>query len=165
ALLRHRRAQALAKAEPPLPHLARVGIVGGRPGRLAHLLLDLLQELLDARGGSHGLGAPHPHDRALGLAVREVEIDEAGSHEHAADQHEQDDDVLAEESPAWSPNPHRRKASARSRIFRGTARPKRSAVLRFTARSIRSAPSIGRSWGRAPRRILATSAAAWTPCA
>jgi len=46
--LRHRGAQTFTKSEPPLPHLARVGIVGRGPGGLAHLLLDLFQKLLDA---------------------------------------------------------------------------------------------------------------------
>ena len=100
ALLGQRRAQSLAKAEPALPHLARVGIVGDGPGRLAHLLLDLLQELLDPGGRGHRLGALDPDDRALGLPVGEVELDQARRHQHAADEDEQDDDVLAEEPPA-----------------------------------------------------------------
>ena len=165
ALLGHRRPQAFPKPQASLPRLTRVGVVGGGPGRLPHLPLDFLQKLLDAGGRRHCLRALDPDDRALGLSVREVEIDQARRHQHATDQHEQDDDVLAEEPAARRRARHRRKASARSRIFRGTVMPSCSAVLRFTARSIFSAPSTGRSWGRAPRRILATSSAAWTPCA
>ena len=60
ALLRQRRPQTLAKAELPLPHLARVGIVGRGPGRLAHLLLDLLQKLLDPDGRRHRLLRARP---------------------------------------------------------------------------------------------------------
>ena len=145
ALLGHGRAQSLAKAQLGWSHLAGVGIVGRGPGRLAHLQLDLFQKLLDAGRRGHRLRALHPEDRVLSLPVDEVELDKARGHQHAADQHEEDDDVLAEEPAARGHVPHRRKASARSRIFRGTVRPRRSAVLRFTARSIFSAPSTGRS--------------------
>src|SRR5260370_778808 len=48
ALLRQRRPQPPSKSQLRRSHLARVGIVGRSPGRLAHLQLDLLQELLDA---------------------------------------------------------------------------------------------------------------------
>src|SRR4029078_6179543 len=106
-----------------------------------------------------------PHDGPLGLAVREVELDQARRHQHPAHEDEEDHHVLAEQAPAAGGPGHRRKASARSMIFRGTVRPRSSAVLRFTARSIFSAPSTGTSLGGAPRRILATSVAAWTPSA
>ena len=145
ALLGHGRAQPLAKSQLGWSHLAGVGIVGRGPGRLAHLQLDLFQKLLDAGRRGHRLRALHPEDRILSLSVGEVELDQARGHQHAPDQHEEDDDVLAKEPTARGHVLHRRKASARSRIFRGTVRPRRSAVLRFTARSIFSAPSTGRS--------------------
>ena len=165
ALLGQRRAQPLAESQLGLAHLARVGIVGRGPGRVPHLLLDVLQELLDASRRRHRLRALDSDDRALGFPVGEVDLDQAGGHQHAANEDEEDDDVLAIEPAARGRGGHRRKASARNRILRGTASPNSSAVLRFTARSIFSAPSTERSPGRAPRRILATSEAAWTPCA
>src|SRR5262249_58232950 len=165
ALLRHRRAKALAKSELALSDLAGVGILGCRPGRLPHLLPDILEEFLDPGGGRHRSCALDANYGALGLAVREVELDQARGHQHAADQDEEDDDVLAKEPPSRTRPLHRRNASARSRIFRGTAMPRRTAVFKFTARSSFSAPSTGRSCVRAPRRVFATSAAAPTPCA
>src|SRR5262249_36623590 len=106
---------------------------------------DLFQELLDVTGRRHRLGPLDADDRALGFPVGEIEIDQAGRHEHATDKDKKDDDVLAEEAAAGGRGLHRRKASARSRICRGTVRPRKSAVLRFTARWILSAPSTGRS--------------------
>ena len=79
------------------------------------------------------------------VPVGEVELDQARRHQHATHQDEKDDDVLAEEPAARGRVLHLLKASARSKIFRGTVRPRSSAVLRFTARSIFSAPSTGRS--------------------
>ena len=165
ALLRQRRSQAFSKFEPCCSHLASVRIVGRGPGRLAYLLFDLLQELRDPGSRGHRLRAFDPDDRGLSLSVGKVELDQARRHQHATNQNEKDDDVLAEEPAARGRIRHRRKVSARSRIFRGTVRPRSSAVLRFTASSILSAPWTGKFPGRAPRRISATSAAAWTPCA
>ena len=145
ALLRQRRSQPLPKSQPRRAHLARVGIVGRGPGRLAHLQLDLFQKLLDASRRRHRLRALDPDDRALSFPVGEVELDQARRHQHATHQDEKDDDVLAEEPAARGRVLHLLKASARSKIFRGTVRPRSSAVLRFTARSIFSAPSTDRS--------------------
>ena len=145
ALLGHGRSQSLAKSQLGWSHLARVGIVGRGPSRLAHLQLDLFQKLLDTGRRGHRLRAFDPEDRVLSLSVGEVELDQTRRHQHTPDQHEEHDDVLAEEPAARGRVRHRRKASARSRIFRGTVSPRSSAVLRFTARSIFSAPSTGRS--------------------
>ena len=129
ALLRQRRSQPLPKSQP----------------RRAHLQLDLFQKLLDASRRRHRLRALDPDDRALSFPVGEVELDQARRHQHATHQDEKDDDVLAEEPAARGRVLHLLKASARSKIFRGTVRPRSSAVLRFTARSIFSAPSTDRS--------------------
>src|SRR6185369_8569837 len=145
ALLGDRRRQSLAEPEYASPGAARGGIVGGRASRVADLLLDLGQELLDARGGRDGVRPLDPDDGPLRLPVGEIELDEARGHQHAPDQEEEHDDVLAEEPALEGRGRHRRKASARSRIVRGTVRPSSSEVLRLTARSIRSAPSTGRS--------------------
>src|SRR5262249_19805839 len=145
ALLRHRDAETFPEPETALSHLAGVGIVRGRARRLPHLLLDLLQEFFDAGCRRYRLCALDPDDRALGLAVGKVQLDQARRHQHAADQDEEDDDVLAEEAAARIRAGHRRNASARRRIFLGTVSPRSSAVFKFTARSIFSAPSTGRS--------------------
>ena len=70
ALLGHRGAQTLAKSELSLSHLAGVGIVGRGAGRLAHLLLDLFQKLLDPDRGGHRLRALDPDDRVAGSLGR-----------------------------------------------------------------------------------------------
>ena len=160
ALLGQGRAQSLAEGQPPAADPGRRGIVGCGLRRLAHLTLDVLHELLDACGGRHGFRALDTDDRALRFLVGEVQLDEARRHQHPADQHQEDDDVLPEQSAPGLAVAHRRNASARSRILRGTVMPSRSAVLRLTARSILSVPSTGTSDGRAPRRSLATRLAA-----
>src|SRR5215470_12950777 len=171
ALLGHRRPQPGSERQLHPPGLRRGGIIGGSLGGLAHLALDLLHELLDPVRGGHGFRPLDADDRPLGRLVREVQLEQARPHQHRAHEEEQDDDILAEQPApgrlrwlvegAWPA--HLRNESARSRILRGTVIASRSAVLRFTARSILSLPSTGTSPGRAPRRILATSAAAWTP--
>ena len=146
-----------------LPRQRRIG--EGHLHRRPHLLLDSLHELLDARGGRQGLLALEPDERRLRLPVGEVEVDEAAQEQHPAHEQDQDGRVLAEEPAVRGRGPHRRMMSARKRTCRGAVRPREAAVLRLTARMMRSAPSTGRSRGRAPRRIFATSRAAWTPCA
>jgi hypothetical protein len=147
-LLGQRRAQLGTKAAPGPPRLTRFGVVGGGPRRLAHLLLDVPQELLDTPRPGHRLRALDADDRALCLLVDEVQVGDARCHQHPADEHEEDDDVLPEQPAPRHRAPQRRNASARRRIFRGTVRPSCSAVLRFTARSILLAPTTGNSAGR-----------------
>ncbi len=131
----------------------------------SHLPLDPLDELLDATRGRQRLLPLEADQRRLGLPVGKVEVDEAAKEQHAADEQDQDGGVLAEEPPARRDAPHLRMMSARKSTWRGTVRPKEAAVLRLTARTMRSAPSTGRSCGRAPWRIFPTSRAACTPCA
>src|SRR5262249_39475139 len=142
-----------------LPGRARV-VEGGlcRPSQLA---FDVQDELLDLRGRRPGLLARDAHEGDLRLLIGEVEIDRAAREKDTADQEQKDDDILPEEPAAL----HRRSVSARRSILRGTVAPSSAAVFRFTARSILSAPSTGRSCGRVPRRIFATSRAAWMPWA
>src|SRR5262249_1397397 len=150
--------------EPQIVDLAllpgRRGIVERGLGRPAHLSLYVLDELLDPRSRRNGLLVLDPDEPVLRLLVGKVEVDRATGQKHTADEEEEDDDVLPEQPAA---RVHRRSMSARRRTFRGTVIPRRAAVFRFTARSILSAPSTGRSWGRVPRRIFATRREACTP--
>ena len=140
--------------------LRRRRIVEGGLGCPAQLLLDVLDEALDRGRCRFGLFALDPDERRLRFLVGKVEFNRATYQEHATDQEKKDDDVLPEKSAPPASILHRCSLSARSNTFRGTVSPRRFAVFRFTARSILSAPSTGRSCGRAPRRIFATNRAA-----
>src|SRR5687768_8138419 len=165
SLLAHGRPETCPKRQLATADLRGRWIVGRGLRRLTDLALDLLHELLDPGRSPFRLCPLDEDDRALGLLVGEVQLDQTAGHQDAADEDEEDDDIFAKEPPPGRAVAHRRNASARSKIFRGTAMPSNSAVLRFTARSILSLFSTGTSRGRAPRRILATSGAAWTPWA
>src|SRR5207244_7009134 len=131
----------------------------------SHLPLDPDDELVDPARRGQCLLALEPDQRRFGSPVGEVEVDETAQEQHAANEQNQDGRVLPEEPAARCRARHRRMMSARKSTWRGAVRPKDAAVLRLTARTMRSAPSTGRSRGRAPWRIFATSRAACTPCA
>src|SRR4029078_3459074 len=98
------------------------------------------------------------------LLIGEIDADETAQEQHASDEKNQHRRVLAEQPAAGGGALHRRIRSARKRTLCGTLSPKEAAVLRLTARTMFSALSTGRSCGRAPRRMFATSRAAWAPC-
>ena len=105
-------------AELPLLRAPR-WIVEGGLGRPAHLLLDVLDELLDLWAAAAAFSRSMPDERRLRFLVGEVEVDRAADQQDATDETREDDDVLPEQ-PAARPVPHRCSLSARRRIRRGT---------------------------------------------
>ena len=72
-------------------------------GRVGELLLDLADELLDARCRADGFLALHAGKRDLVLLVGEVQPDRAGDQQRAAHQREDQQEILAEQPPALDP--------------------------------------------------------------
>src|SRR5262245_26925831 len=68
--------------------------------RPADLALDLLDEPLDPAGGGDGLFPLEVDEGFLVFHVREIDLESAARDEGAADQHGEEDDVLAKEAPA-----------------------------------------------------------------
>jgi len=95
----HRRDQAQQLQELDAP-LLDAGGAELRQRRERELLLDLAHELLDARRRADRLLALQAEQRRLVLLVREVQADRARDEERAADQPEDQQEVLAEQAPA-----------------------------------------------------------------
>src|SRR6185436_14909208 len=68
------------------------------------LLLDLAHELLDARRGAGGLLALQAGERFLVFLVGEVQADAARDQQRAADQREDQQEILAEQPAAVLPD-------------------------------------------------------------
>ncbi|MBI2207380.1 MAG: hypothetical protein HYU41_26410 [Candidatus Rokubacteria bacterium] len=68
--------------------------------RPAHLSLDLADERLDARGGTDRLFVLEGEQRGAVLLVAEPQLDAAAREQGAADERDEHDDVLEEETAA-----------------------------------------------------------------
>jgi hypothetical protein len=79
------------------PRLERIGAFGGlrQKGRPGDLVLDLLDELLDARCRRGRLLVRERDQRVAGLEIREIDPDCAAHHERARDQRDDQREVLA----------------------------------------------------------------------
>ena len=98
--------------------------------RAAKMLEDLSQVPLDLARRRQRLRPLEPDDRLLGLLVGEIELDGAAHGQHAPHQHQQEDQIFAEQA-ARHRQLHRWITSARNRILRGTSSDEESRRLQI----------------------------------
>src|SRR6185295_13388701 len=144
-----------------------------RQRRVLELLLDLEQEFLDSRRRRHRLLALQDRERALVFLIGEVQADAARDDQRAADERQDEQEILAKQPPAPQPRDvgmrsqeplrqqcHSITRSARARSEAGSLMPSVRAAARSTTKSYLSGCSIGMSAGFAPLRMRSTWAAA-----
>ena len=160
-------AQQLEELDAPL--LQALGAELRQRGE-GELLLDLADELLDARRRAGGLLALQAGERLLVLLVGEVQADAARDQQRAADQREDQQEILAEQPAAVLAHDSLRGDDGLDRLQsitfsactstdRGTVMPRLRATRRSIWNSYFVGCSIGRSPGLAPLKIRSTKTA------